>query len=454
MINNKMMEDITMKKNGVNTRVLPGFMELLPAEQIVFDRMKNTIVEVYELYGFLPIDTPVMERAEVLLAKAGGETEKQIYRLTKGDNELALRFDLTVPLARYVSEHANDLAFPYRRYHIGKVYRGESPQKGRYREFYQCDIDVIGSGSLSLMNDAEIPCVIYEVFRRLDFGPFVVRINNRKLITGLLASLGVQDKSVEVMRAVDRLEKVGQEKVREAMVELGLSDEAMGSIFAFLSIRGEADDIIGQLRGLSIADEVFRAGIDELAEVIRNIGVLGIPKEFYGIDLSIARGLDYYTGTVYETTLTEHPEIGSICSGGRYDNLADQYTDRKLPGVGISIGLTRLFSQLQSVGLLKVGSATKTRVLVASFLPDLTVSLKIAAMLRSEGIPTEVHFEDVKMKARLGYANKLGMPYVVFVGEDEVASGMFTVKDMQSGEQKKISKGDLAKELKMVGGVQ
>ena len=442
-----------MNEKKVNTRVLPGFMELLPAEQIVFDGMMKTIKEAYELYGFLPIDTPVIERTEVLLAKAGGETEKQIYRFTKGDNDLALRFDLTVPLARYVSEHVNELVFPYRRYHIGKVYRGESPQKGRYREFYQCDIDVIGNGSLNLMNDAEIPCVIYDVFRRLDFGPFVVRINNRKLITGLLASIGIEDKSVEVMRAVDRLEKVGQDKVRESMIGLGLSEDAIGSIFAFLSIRGEASDTIDQLRGLSIVNEVFQTGIVELAEVIRNIGVLGIPKEFYAIDLSIARGLDYYTGTVYETTLSEHPEIGSICSGGRYDNLAEQYTDRKLPGVGISIGLTRLFSQLQNAGVLKIGSATKTRVLVASFLTDLTVSLEIAAMLRSEGIPAEVHFEDVKMKARLNYANKLGIPYVIFVGDDEMSSGMFSVKNMETGEQRKISKGDLATELKIDGGV-
>lgn len=437
-----------MSENLINTRVLPGFMELLPAEQIVFDRMVAVIREVYELYGFVPIDTPVIERAEVLLAKAGGETEKQIYRFTKGENDLTLRFDLTVPLARYVSEHVNGLTFPFRRYHIGKVYRGESPQKGRFREFYQCDIDVIGNGALSLMNDAEIPCIIYDVFHRLDFGAFVVRISNRKLITGLLAYLGAEKLAVDVMRAIDKIEKVGEEEIQASLTEIGLTNDAIESIFRFLAIKGLPLDIINQLRGLNIANEVFQNGISELAEVIRCIEIWGMPQKFYSIDLSIARGLDYYTGTVYETILADHPKIGSICSGGRYDNLAEKYTDKKLPGVGISIGLTRLFSQLQSMGILNIGSATKTRVLVVSFLQDISVALEIASLLRSASIPTEVYFEDVKVKARISYANKLGIPYVVFVGEDEVASNQFTIKDMETGCQTKISKGELAQYLR------
>lgn len=437
-----------MNEKSINTKVLPGFMELLPAEQIVFDGMIATIRKVYELYGFVPIDTPVIERAEVLLAKAGGETEKQIYRFTKGENDLALRFDLTVPLARYVSEHVNELVFPFRRYHIGKVYRGESPQKGRFREFYQCDIDVIGNGALSLMNDAEIPCVIYDVFRRLNFGAFMVCISNRKLITGLLSSLGAEESAVDVMRAIDKVEKVGEQEVRKLLTEIGITNKAIASIFGFLAIKGSSAEIISQLRGLNVANEVFQAGISELDEVIGCLGILGMPQEFYSIDLSIARGLDYYTGTVYETTLTNHPEIGSICSGGRYDNLAEKYTNNKLPGVGISIGLTRLFSQLQSAGILKIGPATQTRVLVVSFLEDMSVALELASLLRSQDIPTEVHFENVKIKARLTYANKLGIPYVVFVGEDEISSGQFTVKEMATGSQIKVSKGELAQNLR------
>lgn len=366
-----------MKEILINTKVLPGFMELLPAEQIIFDRMMAQIREVYELYGFTSIDTPVIERAEVLLAKAGGETEKQIYRFTKGENNLTLRFDLTVPLARYVSEHANELAFPFRCYHIGKVYRGESPQRGRFREFYQCDIDVVGDGVLNLMNDAEIPRVIYDVFRRLDFGAFVVRINNRKLITGLLVFLGAEKLAVEVMRAIDKIEKIGEQEARRSLIEIGVTNETITRIFEFLAIKGSPAEITNQLRGLNIANEVFQTGVSELEEVVRCLKILGMPQNFYDIDLSIARGLDYYTGTVYETTLTNHPEIGSICSGGRYDNLAEKYTDRKLPGVGISIGLTRLFFQLKDIGIVKAGPSTLTKVLIVPFINDPSVPLEI-----------------------------------------------------------------------------
>ncbi|OGM94835.1 histidine--tRNA ligase [Candidatus Wolfebacteria bacterium RIFOXYD12_FULL_48_21] len=444
------MEQKEKQKNSgqIPTRVLSGLMELLPAEQLVFDRMRSVIEEVYRIYGFIALDTPVIERADVLLAKAGGETEQQIYRFTKGENDLALRFDLTVPLARYVSEHANELTFPFRRSHIGKVYRGERPQKGRYREFYQCDIDIIGDGALSLMNDAEIPSVINEVFTRLNFGPFVIRISNRKLVTGLLESLEAGNQSVGIIQTIDKLEKIGENEVRGLLVALGVPDNTIRAIFDFIAISGSSEDMLAALRNLGVDNETFRKGVEELAEVIRHLGVLGVPADNYAIDLTIARGLDYYTGTVYETVLRDHPELGSICSGGRYDNLAEKYTDRKLPGVGISIGLTRLFSQLKEIGLLQFGMATPTNVLVVPLVADISVPLEIAMALREAGLPTEVYFEDVKMKNKLAYANKLGIPFVVLVGEDEIASGEFTVKNMQTGEQIACAKGDIATAVK------
>lgn len=422
----------------ITTKVLPGFMELLPADQIVFDRMKAVIQSTFERYGYVPLDTPVIERAEVLLAKAGGETEKQIYRFNKGDTDLALRFDLTVPLARYVSEHLREITFPFRRCHVGKVYRGESPQKGRYREFYQCDIDIIGFGSLSLMNDAEIPSVIYQVFRKLDFGPFVIRISNRKLITGLLVALGAKEQSVDVMRIIDKIEKVGKPAVEEMLKELGLAEGVTSRIFEFLEIRGSTLEIIDALRKMSIDNEQFQFGINELDSVMSNIQKLGVPLQYFGVDLSIARGLDYYTGTVYETVMTDHPNLGSVCSGGRYDNLAEKYTDNRLPGVGISIGLTRLFSQLKDAGLISAEQSTPTSVLVVPFVDDLSVPLAIASSLRNNGVPTEVYFEEAKFNKKMAYADKLGIPFVVIVGGDELSSGLYTVKNMKTREQVKV----------------
>jgi len=443
----KETEAMAKESEKIPTRVLAGFMELLPADQIVFNRMLDTIRSVYEQYGFVPIDTPVIERADVLLAKVGGETARQIYRFTKGENELALRFDLTVPLARYVAEHAEDLAFPFRRYHIGKVYRGESPQKGRYREFYQCDIDIIGNGSLSLINDAEIPRVVYDVFTKLGIGPFVIRLNNRKLITGLLNSAGVGGLAVEVMRAIDKIEKAGEEDVRQTLISLGLPDPAVQQIFGFLSIKGSVDEVVGQLRSLGIGEETFQRGISELSEVVKCMRGLGMPDNSFAIDLSIARGLDYYTGTVYETVLVDHPGVGSICSGGRFDNLAEKYTDKKLPGVGISIGLTRLFSQLKEVGIVKSGSSTLAKVLVVPLVDDPSVPLEIATKLRGQGLSVEVYLEEGKMKKKLAYADKIGVPYVVLIGEDEVSSGMFTVKNMATRQQVKIPKEQIFSEV-------
>jgi len=447
--NSQTQETDTMAQNEdkVPTRVLPGFMELLPADQIVFNGMLDTIRGVYEQYGFAPIDTPVIERADVLLAKVGGETAKQIYRFTKGDNELALRFDLTVPLARYVAEHVNELALPFRRYHIGKVYRGESPQKGRYREFYQCDIDIIGNESLSLINDAEIPRVVYDVFTRLGIGSFVIRLNNRKLITGLLNSAGVGELAVEVMRTIDKIDKVGEEEVRQSLTSLGLTESAIQKIFNFLSIKGSVDEIIERLRLLGIEDATFQLGISELSEVIKCMRALGMPDSSFAVDLSIARGLDYYTGTVYETVLVDHPGVGSICSGGRFDNLAEKYTDRKLPGVGISIGLTRLFSQLKEVGIVKSGASTLAKVLIVPLVENSSVPLEIATMLRSQGLSVEVYWEESKMKKKMAYADKIGVPYVVLVGEDEISSGMFVVKNMATRQQTKVPKDQIFSEI-------
>lgn len=435
------------KNEVIPTRVLPGFMELLPRDQIAFNKMLDTIRGVYEQYGFLPIDTPVIERSDVIFAKIGGETAKQIYRFNKGDNDLSLRFDLTVPLARYVAEHSNGLVFPFRRYHIGKVYRGENPQKGRFREFYQCDIDIIGNETLRLINDAEVTMVIYDVFKKLDIGRFVIRINNRKLITGLLNSAGIGNLSVEVMRLVDKIEKIGGDAVREDLVKLGVSEESMGMIFDFLSIKGDPGEIIDRLHGLNIMDEIFQNGITELAEVVKDMRTLGVPDNAFMIDLSIARGLDYYTGTVYETVLVDYPEIGSICSGGRYDNLAEKYIDRKLPGVGISIGLTRLFSQLKAVNLIKSDQGTLAKVLVVPLAEDYSKALEIASALRSQNIAAEVYLEDGKMKKKMAYADKLGVPYVIIVGEDEISSGQYTLKNMSTGEQVKLPERQIASRI-------
>jgi len=428
----------------IPTRVLPGFMELLPAEQIVFDRMKKTIQDVFELYGFVPIDTPIIERAEVLFAKAGGETEKQIYEFKKGDNDLALRFDLTVPTARYVSEYERNLVFPFKRYQIGKVYRGENPQKGRYREFYQCDIDIIGNGTLGLINDAEIPAVIYDVFSRLDIGPFVVRISNRKLLAGLMNSLDIGGLVPNVMRIIDKLEKVGEGKVKEMLAEIGVSSDVTENLFRFLSIKGTTEEVVAALRNLGIKDDMFNSGIYELENVALNLRRFSVPEQYFEIDLSIVRGLDYYTGTVYETKLARFPQFGSICSGGRYDNLTEKYSEKKFPGVGISIGLTRLFSQLKEVGLIRAETLTPTVALVVPLVSDMTVPFNIATTLRSRGISAEIYLEDAKIKSKLSYADKTGVPFVIIVGEDEIATGKFTIKDMKSGEQTRVVLGDLA----------
>ena len=425
----------------IKPRTLSGFMELLPGKQAKMERMMEILRTTYAQYGFAPLDTPVIEDAQILLAKGGGETEKQIYRFTKGDSDLALRFDLTVPLAKYVALHYGELAFPFRRYQIGKVYRGERAQRGRFREFYQADIDIIGDGSLSILNEAEIPAVIYKIFRGFGLNRFCIRVNNRKLLNGFYAMLGLEEKSGDIMRTVDKLEKIGAEKVREILVDdLALTDEQAQDILRFMAITGSNAQVLSALEGYKGRNETFDTGLSELYAVTANLAAFGVPESHFAVDLTIARGLDYYTGTVYETTLLDYPQIGSVCSGGRYDNLAEYYTDKKLPGVGISIGLTRLFYVLDEQGLLSdnAGDAS-VQALVLPMTADPAPAIALAEALRTGGLRVQLYGENKKFKQKMSYADKLGVPFAVLLGEDEINAGKCSVKDMRSGEQQLLT---------------
>ena len=421
-------------------RTLSGFMELLPQPQQQMERMMQILRETYSLYGFTPLDTPIIEASEVLLAKGGGETEKQIYRFQKGDADLALRFDLTVPLAKYVALHGGELSFPFRRYQIGKVYRGERAQRGRFREFYQADIDVIGDGKLDITNEAEIPSIIYQTFTRLGLKRFQIRVNNRKILNGFYAMLGLTEQSGAIMRTVDKLDKIGPDKVRALLLEdCGLTEDQAAEILKFIAITGSNADVLVALEGYAGRHELFDQGLSELKTVTAYLADFGVPEENFAVDLTIARGLDYYTGTVYETTLLDHPEIGSVCSGGRYDNLAEYYTDRQLPGVGISIGLTRLFYVLGEQGMLNPDLPTAPAdVLVLPMTEDLAPAISLSTKLRSAGVRTQLYTEQKKFKAKMSYADKLGVPYVIFLGGDEIAAGVVACKDMKTGEQTKL----------------
>ena len=428
----------------IKPRTLSGFMELLPPQQVYFDLMSRKLRDSFSLYGFTSLDTPLMEAAEILLAKGGGETEKQIYRIQKGDTDLALRYELTTSLAKYVAMNFGRLTFPFRRYEIGKVYRGERAQRGRFREFYQADIDIIGDGGLDMINDAEIPSVIYRCFRSLGLERFVIHVNNRKLLSGFFEIVGVSGDGTiaEVMRAVDKLDKIGAEKLLDILTEdLGLSRDCADEILRFVTYPDDPFSIIDKYKG---RNELFDTGADELAAVKRHIAGFGVPETHFKIDLRIARGLDYYTGTVYETFMTDHPEVGSVCSGGRYDNLAEYYTDKKLPGVGISIGLTRLFFILQEQGMLddSVLSAPAD-VLIIPMTDDPSYAVSLATAMREEGLRVQIHSESRKFKAKVSYADKLGIPFVVFLGSDEIDSCMITVKDMAEGTQTTASAGIL-----------
>lgn len=434
--------------NKVQPRTLPGLMELLPQEQILFNQMKETIQKTYEKFGFLPIDTPIIEASEVLLAKAGGETEKQVYNFTKGDSNLTLRFDLTVPLAKYVSEYYNEITFPFRRYQIGKVYRGERPQRGRYREFYQCDIDIIGNEELSIINDAEMPNVIYETFKALKINEFCIYINNRKILNGLFEHINAKELAMDIMRIVDKIDKIGEENVLKEIRELGIKEEGIKLIQNFINIQGSNDEILEKLNSINIDNEIFNLGKQELTEVIKYMRLFNIPEEYFKINLSIARGLDYYTGTVYETFLNKYREYGSICSGGRYNDLASFYTDKQLPGVGISIGLSRLFFVLNDIGLVKAEKKSISEAIIISMTEDLSYSINIANILRENNINTEIYFDDKKIKAKFKYADKLQIPYAIIIGEDEIESNKPMVKNMITGEQKQLTIDEILTTLK------
>ena len=433
----------------IRPRTLSGFMELLPQKQAKLEKMMQILRDTYSLYGFAALDTPAIEDAQILLAKGGGETEKQIYRFQKGDSDLALRFDLTVPLAKYVALHCNELAFPFRRYQISKVYRGERAQRGRFREFYQADIDIIGDGKLDILNEAEIPAIIYRVFRGFGLERFQIRVNNRKILNGFYAMMNLSEKSGDIMRTVDKLDKIGAEKVRAILIsDCALTETEADEILKFIAITGTNAEVLSALEGYTGRNEVFDKGLEELKAVTANLAAFGVPEKNFAVDLTIARGLDYYTGTVYETTLLDHPEIGSVCSGGRYDDLAGYYTEKALPGVGISIGLTRLFYVLDEQGLLndKLPSAPADA-LILPMTADPAPAIALAEQLRSKGIRVQLYGEQKKFKQKMSYCDKLGVPYAVLLGEDEIDAGKCSVKDMTTGQQITVTAQEAAEHI-------
>ena len=434
----------------IKPRTLSGFMELLPDKQQRFETMAEILRRTYASYGFAPLDTPAIEDAQILLAKGGGETEKQIYRFQKGDSDLALRFDLTVPLAKYVALHYSELAFPFRRYQISKVYRGERAQRGRFREFYQADIDIIGDGKLDILNEAEIPAIIYKVFRGFGLSRFQIHVNNRKILNGFYAMLGLTEKSGDIMRTVDKLDKIGADKVKLILLEdCGLTESQAEEILKFIAISGSNSQVISALEGYAGKNEMFDQGLAELKAVTANLSAFGVPEENFAVDLTIARGLDYYTGTVYETTLLDHPEIGSVCSGGRYDNLAGYYIEKALPGVGISIGLTRLFYVLDEQGLLNPAlPSAPADALVLPMTESPAEAIALAEKLRSAGLRVQLYGEQKKFKQKMAYANKLAVPFAVLLGEDEIKEGVCSVKNMVTGEQRKLTAEEAAAHIK------
>lgn len=436
-----------MSNKIVKPSTLAGFMELLPEEQILFNRMIDIIRKNYEKFGFLPIDTPIIERSEILLAKGGGETEQQIYRFERGDTDLSLRFDLTVPLAKYVAQYFSQLTFPFRRYQIGKVYRGERAQRGRFREFYQCDIDIVGNGKLGIINDAEIPSIIYSTFKDLGFDDFTIKINNRKLLKGFFRNLDIEDMD-QVLRTIDKLEKIGLEKVEKELLDQKINQEDIGEILGFIQIEGSNEEKIARLKELNINNPSFVDGLEELEAVNKYISSFGVPKENHAIDLTIARGLDYYTGTVYETFLDDYQDLGSICSGGRYDNLAEHYTKQSLPGVGISIGLTRLFDQLSRANILNIDKESLSKVVIIPMEDCMEKAVEVASSLRQGGINTQIYLEKDRMGKKFAYVDKLDIPYSLVIGPEEVEKNQFSLRNMETGEQNLYSLEELIENLK------
>ena len=436
----------------IKPRILSGFMELMPEDQILFNEMLDKIKRTYESYGFLPLDTPVIETSEVLLAKAGGETEKQIYRFNKGDNDLSLRFDLTVPLARFVAMHYGELVFPFKRYQIGKVYRGERPQRGRFREFYQCDIDIIGNETLDIKNDAIIPSIINDLFKSLNLGDFYIRCNNRKIMNGFLYTVDTDVEPSYIMRIIDKIDKIGKDEVISLLKELNIKDNEINRIMDFILLNGSNEQKINKLKSMNINNSIFMDGINEMESVIKYVKSFGVKDDNFVFDLTITRGLDYYTGTVYETFLKDHMDLGSVCSGGRYENLASFYTDQKLPGVGISIGLTRLFWQLKESGIIKANTSSTAKYFVIP-MDDNTLDYAsvIANKIRSKGINVELSTTGANFKSNLKYANRLSIPYVIIIGEDEVSNKSITIKDMNSGTQDNIPLDKLEERIEING---
>ena len=427
----------------VQARTPSGFVEYLPDEQIEFNRLMDIIRRTYEKYGFSPIDTPDLELSEVLLAKDAGETAKQIYRFEHGRNDLSLRFDLTVPLARYAAEHESQLVFPFRRYHIGKVHRAERAQAGRFREFYQCDIDVIGSDSPII--DAEFPAVINEIFSQFNFGEFTIRLNDRRVLNGFFESIGLAEASNDILRIIDKMEKISREELVSELQKTGLTGAQIDSILNFTQIAGSNDEIIAKLRELTPASEQLQEGISKLEVLITALRIMEVPESRLRIDLKIARGLDYYTGTVYETILNDYPEVGSVCSGGRYDDLASHYTNTSLPGVGISIGLSRLFYKLREAGVIVPTSQSPAKVVVMPMgHKQITQSVVAAATLRKSDIATMLYTEQNSLKKKFRYADRMGFDYVILIGEKEAQTGNVTIKNMKTGASETLAVADLA----------
>ena len=432
--------------NITTPRIPSGFNEYLPAEQIEFNRLLDIVRSVYEKYGFAPLDTPILELSEVLLAKGGGETEQQVYRFERGRNDLTMRYDLTVPLARYVAQHEGALTVPFRRYQIGKVYRAERAQAGRFREFYQCDIDVIGSRSTLI--DAELPVIINEIFERFGFGEFTIRLNNRMILNGFFEALGLSEQSKDVLRVVDKIEKISVDSFVDELTQLGLTQEQIVTLQTFVSLSGTNDEVLASLESLGIDSPEFRLGVGKLSELVASLRAMKVPESRFLIDLKIARGLDYYTGTVYETILDEHPSIGSVCSGGRYDDLASHYSKTQLPGVGVSIGLTRLFYQLKEAGLVTADTQSLARVVVLPMTPaEYSLAGEVATDLRSAGVATILYSEPNDLSKKMKYVDKMGCQYAVVIGADEARNGMVSIKDMRSGEQRQTPLDDFVASL-------
>ena len=435
----------------ITPRIASGFPEYLPEDQLEFNRLLTIIRGCYESYGFAPIDTPDLELRNVLLAKfesRGGEIDTQLYDFTRGKNDFVLKFDLTVPLARYVAEHQNDLTFPFKRYQIAKVHRAERAQAGRFREFYQCDIDTIGSESA--LTDAEFPAVINDIFAKFNFGEFVIRLNDRRILNGFFANLKIADaRKVDVMRLIDKVEKISRDEFRDSLREIDLTAEQISRIENLIDIRGTNDEILAQLENLKITDENFATGLKNLREVTAAIRAHGVPENRFAIDLKIARGLDYYTGTVYETFLRDFPSLGSVCSGGRYDDLTGYYTAAKLPGVGISIGLSRLFYQLKQIGVIKASQKSPARVAILPITAaEFAYGLEISRSLRENQIANFLYAEDVPFKKKLQFADKMDFAFAIIIGEDEARSREISLKNLATGESEKVPFADIVEKVR------